>query len=126
MNKLYITLLFLFTTFIGACASHDTTTSDFDLVCKITKENMTLKGTANEKTAKISEKVLSALNKDSKAAIAFRSVASADPSKKYDLFKQIAEQETGRPWNCSEMQKLVQDIFKRKETRSQELSRPPV
>jgi hypothetical protein len=101
MIKFHTFFVYIFLFAISACATHSTNKSDFDVVCDIVKENI---GLANPD--EISDRVLNTLDKNSKAAIAFKTVATVAPSEKYKLFKQIAEQETGKPWNCPEMEKL--------------------
>ena len=97
-----ILLIYIFLFFsLSACADNNVKKSDFDVVCDIVKENV-----GRKSPDEIAEKILNTLDKNSKAAIAFRAVATVEPSKKYELFKQIAEQETGKTWNCPEMEKL--------------------
>lgn len=105
-NKTHVIYASLVVFLFSACSVVSVKASDFDRICEIVQNNINISKPVDEKAALISEKVLTTLDKSSKAAIAFRAVASANPNQKYSLFKEIAEEHTGQPWDCPEMATL--------------------
>ena len=52
--------------------------------------------------------------RDVDAITAYNAVASADPEKKYDLFKQAAEYSLKREWDCEIIKEFDSKIIKQK------------
>jgi len=96
--------------FLLACSDkYDSADNGFDKICLIYSDVMNNPAHTNrpniEKLVLISETV-EAHVRDVDAIAAYTAVASADPEKKYDLFKQAAEYSLKREWDCKTIQEL--------------------
>jgi hypothetical protein len=94
--------------FLSGCSGkYGRADNGFDKICLIYED--VLNDPANAKKAMIEKDMLiyEAIRKhvsDIDAITAFSAVASADPDKKYSLFKQAAEMSLKREWDCKVLQ----------------------
>jgi len=107
MNKLFRTIFIIAIFCISACSGkYNAADNGFDTICLIYTD--VFNDPAHEKKSVIEKHVLvselvEAHVRDVDAITAFTAVASADPSQKYDLFKQAAEYSLKRNWDCEIM-----------------------
>ncbi len=111
MNKLLRTLPLFAILCISACSGkYDVADNGFDKICliytDIFNDPSLARKPAIEKYVLVSE-LIEAHVRDVDAITAFSAVANADPSQKYDLFKQAAEYSLKRDWDCEIMKNLV-------------------
>ena len=91
----------------SACAADN----DFDVVCGIFKE---LQGKSDldklstqQRAAFISERVSKTLDSTSAARVSWQAIVAAEPSQRYELFKDGAESVLGKSWSCKPMEELA-------------------
>ena len=101
--------LFLSVLLLACSDKYDSADNGFDKICLIYSDVMNDSAHTDkpifEKLVLISETV-EAHVRDVDAIAAYTAVASADPVKKYDLFKQAAEYSLKREWDCKAIQEL--------------------
>lgn len=104
MNKILQTLTILSIFFISACSEkYDAADNGFDKICLIYTD--VFSDPSHSKKPLIDKhdlvgELIEAHVKDIDAITTFSAVANADPSLKYDLFKQSAEYSLKRDWDC--------------------------
>ena len=80
------------------------TQSDYEKLCEIYKEVLSKPFSPMMVGAELGERVQKEIPN---VYVHFENIANADPQKAYQLFKNIAEKETNKAWDC----KIMQDFY---------------
>jgi len=95
-------VIFLFNA-CNASSTSDQSISDFDKLCKIYTENVGIYNAHNIPLAKIIELVKRMESELPNIMNDYKHISNAPRNERYQLFKQVAEENTKKQWDCPSM-----------------------